>query len=95
MTVMTAAAHVSTASGRLFSWSRGEEPYQRRDHDRPRHDFDGENVRAGNGKTVTKPHSKSDTKEDIPSLTDIDPEALPKDENVPSHHHGTIDGLLA
>lgn len=44
---------------------------------------------------VTKPHGKSDTKqEDIPSLTDIDPEALPKDENVlGAITRGTIDGL--
>ena len=44
---------------------------------------------------VTKPHDKSDrTKEDIPSLTDIDPEAFPKDENVlGAITRGTIDGL--
>ncbi len=44
---------------------------------------------------VTKPHSESDTKkEDVPSLTDIDPEALPKDENVlGAITRGTIDGL--
>ncbi len=44
---------------------------------------------------VTKPRSKSDTKkEDIPSLTEIDPEALPKDENVlGAITRGTIDGL--
>jgi CNT family concentrative nucleoside transporter len=44
---------------------------------------------------VTKPHGKSDTKkEDISSLTDIDPEALPKDENVlGAITRGTIDGL--
>jgi CNT family concentrative nucleoside transporter len=42
---------------------------------------------------VTKPHSKSDARE-IPSLTDIDPEALPKDENVlGAITRGTIDGL--
>jgi CNT family concentrative nucleoside transporter len=42
---------------------------------------------------VTKPHDESDPKE-IPSLTDIDPEALPKDENVlGAITHGTIDGL--
>ncbi len=42
---------------------------------------------------VTRPHDKSDSKE-IPSLTDIDPEALPKDENVlGAITRGTIDGL--
>ena len=42
---------------------------------------------------VTKPRDKSDPQE-IPSLTDIDPEALPKDENVlGAITRGTIDGL--
>jgi concentrative nucleoside transporter, CNT family len=42
---------------------------------------------------VTKPHAKSDP-EAIPALTDIDPEALPKDENVlGAITRGTIDGL--
>ncbi|MGC2184943.1 MAG: nucleoside transporter C-terminal domain-containing protein [Terriglobales bacterium] len=42
---------------------------------------------------VTKPHSESDP-EAIPALTDIDPESLPKDENVlGAITRGTIDGL--